>query len=192
MKYEREHETFDSFWKWLSSGGSLDFWACLGRPQGGATSGTARSGATLFVASDTQGVCLAAARALAAAPDGGERIACLDSPPMHLSRDTREKKRGTHDQAYFVGADDSAVELHPHQRVVLDWYLISRGQVITSVLRPPKSPSCSGTVKGTSRHPGESFYGWARALSGLGDEADSGARCLGKCGPGKGGPTAPG
>ena len=176
------------------SGGSLDFWACLARPQVGSSSGAARSGGTLFVASDTHGVCLAAASALAAAPDGGGggKVACLDSPPMHLSRDTKEKKRGTHDQAYFAAEKNSTVELHPHQRVVLDWYLISRGEVITSVLRKPKFSSCSGAVKGTSRHPGESFYGWARALSGLGDEADSGARCLGKCGPGKGGPTAPG
>ena len=135
VKYEREHETLTRSGM-VIVGGSLDFWACLGRPQGGATSGTARSGATLFVASDTQGVCPAAARARGRTRRRREDRR-LDSPPMHLSRDTREKKRGTHDQAYcWSGRLGGRAPSAPQRRARLVPYFARPGHYLR--LAPPQ------------------------------------------------------
>ena len=105
---------------------------------------------------------------------------------MHLARDHRvtDDVWGRYDDEYARAANASA--LHPHQHVALDWLLLSRSHVLTSIYRAHLQ--CKTANVGGRLGPGQSFYAWARAASGLGF-APTGTgdpvwdRCHRTCGP---------
>ena len=111
-------------------------------------------------------------------------VACFDAPPMHIARDSGRERATRQWEDEYRNASAGA-RLHAHQRVVLDWYLLSRvgANALTSVLRSHLGCRSFGGSGGLG--PGHSFFGWARALSGLGfDPPDPvWARCEQFCGP---------
>ena len=81
-------------------------------------------------------------------------------------------------------AELAGVALHAHQRVVLDWYLLSRARKLSSVVR--SMVRCRHATGAGKLGPGYSFYAWAYALSGLpvhGGDNTRTATCDRDCGP---------
>ena len=175
-----ERAASDAFFGWLVN--ASDFWRCVA-PANGSAPTAARP--TLFVASDARDLCRLAAERLDGAP-APWAIACADAVPMHLARDHRvtDDIWGSYDDEYARAANASA--LHPHQHVALDWLLLSRSHVLTSIYRAHLQ--CKTANVGGRLGPGQSFYAWARAASGLGF-APTGTgdpvwdRCHRTCGP---------
>jgi len=113
---------------------------------------------SLFLATDTSGLCVAA-RAALAQRSATLQIACMDAEPVHLTRQTAH-------EPVSEGSDDG---LDGHQAVILDWYLLQRARWLAPVSRA--GWQCHHGARREDNHavdkPGASFYGWALAAAGL-------------------------
>ena len=188
-RYADEIENFEAFYAWAKTpgpgaqGGSDAFWSCIAPPQVDTPLNATRAGASLFVASDAEGLCRAAS---AMYPGDGQhawRVACVDSKPMHLSKDRGNKEEHKSFEQEYKALE--GVGLHSHQRVVLDWYLLSRTRELTSIrLLRIRCKTALGPGRGRLGA-GESFYSWAHALGGhnFWPQNPVWRRCMHKCGP---------
>ena len=117
---------------------------------------------SFYLATDMKGLCRDAKRALER-HDSSLTIVCLDADPVHLTKSKHAP--------VSVDSDDG---LDGHQAVVLDWYLLTRSRWLAPIVR--KGTRCHGPGRGASTtgrlydvgQPGQSFFGWALAASGLG------------------------
>ena len=138
--------TYDAVVGWLRSDGASEWFTCLRSEV---------SGGTIFVATDADRLCTA----LTARHDG---LVCQDVKPFHFSFDHAPKQ-----YARFEGR-----ELHKHQHVALDWWLLTRSVHVMGAHRPMNTAKLQPFRAHGALSPGKSFFGWARALSGVGFERD--------------------
>lgn len=156
----RDH--FDAFRRNLANGSFATTWPCVAQRARHAAKHTMheRAPTSFFVASDMSGLCEDARRAL---EDASLRIVCMDLDPVHLTKGENAPVSN--------GSDDG---LDGHQAVVLDWYLLQRSRWLAPMVR--RGAGCYGKHGGAKTvgglydvaSPGQSFFGWALAASGLG------------------------
>lgn len=122
--------------------------------------------ATLFLATDSEGLCR---HAHAIATAAGRAIACFDIAPVHITRTTNVAGAVRRHVRRRLQGDPAAIGLHSHQVPLLDWWLLSRSRWMASVSR--KIGVCSQGAERAGTHgswqAGKSFFGWALALAGL-------------------------
>lgn len=90
-------------------------------------------------------------------------VVCFDIDPVHLAKTSTDEITEDHHKKFD--------ELHSHQVVVLDWWLLSKSRWIAGGKRSRTGENCkAGAPRGGAHamyQPGNSYYGWALALSGL-------------------------
>ena len=156
--------TFRQFHANLANGSASNTWPCVAqRARAFDKQHTIQDAPrSFYLATDMKGLCRDAKRALER-HDSSLTIVCLDADPVHLTKSKHAP--------VSVDSDDG---LDGHQAVVLDWYLLTRSRWLAPIVR--KGTRCHGPGRGASTtgrlydvgQPGQSFFGWALAASGLG------------------------
>uniref|UniRef100_A0A7S3NJF2 Uncharacterized protein n=1 Tax=Aureoumbra lagunensis TaxID=44058 RepID=A0A7S3NJF2_9STRA len=118
---------------------------------------------SLFITSDIHGVCRFAHSIVNNVTlnthNVSSSIVCIDRPPVHITKDKRQPLSNR----YLSRLDD-------HQITLLQWYLLTRSRWLTHVGRSGGHDVCKSATREGTHHvhvPGNSFYGWALAASGL-------------------------
>mmetsp|Transcript_90675 Transcript_90675/g.259054 ORF Transcript_90675/g.259054 Transcript_90675/m.259054 type:complete len:208 (+) Transcript_90675:1183-1806(+) len=160
--------SFDKFVQGLAGDKARAFWDCVMQatetgesslptlPEKGAPN-------SFFLATDSKGICDAVHKLSAASTNTKGSVVCFDIEAVHLAKTSTDETPQNHHEV--------SDELHSHQVVVLDWWLLSKSRWIAGGKRSRNGGACnSGAPRGGSHamyQPGNSYFGWALALSGL-------------------------
>ena len=154
---------FRQFHANLANGSASNTWPCVAQRARAFDKQHAIQNAprSFYLATDMRGLCRDAKRSLER-HDSSLTIVCLDADPVRLTKSKHAP--------VSVDSDDG---LDGHQAVVLDWYLLQRSRWLAPIVR--KGTRCHGPGRGATTgglydvgQPGQSFFGWALAASGLG------------------------
>lgn len=154
------HDSFQGFLTKMNTTAPDGFWNCLARNVQSTENAHRRHErhwpTSLFVASDTDGLCKMARDQLLTLDSSLPPISCMNVPPAHIVKSKRS-------EASIDGGLDS------HQLTILDWHLLTRSRWLVSIGRI--SDRCRKGAARSGAHgvhvPGQSFFGWALAASGL-------------------------
>ena len=152
-------DQFNEFFGQLVNGPiATDFWTCASSAVGDTTRvesgygyGIHEAPKSLFVATDSKGLCEKAQRLWQLEPAGGYAkeytiggavgdalaaegitnvrapLSCFDMDPVHLAKTDVASMSDNHHEVFD--------ELHAHQTVVLEWYLLSRSRFLYGMTR---------------------------------------------------------